>query len=207
MFLGSAGVGGGIATLGELGAQAPSTGGACDTFTYDPRDPVPTLWTPALFTIPQDRRRLEYRQDILYYLTEPLDTAIEIAGESEVILYASSSAPDTDFFARLVDDDPGGRAMEVSYGMVRARHRTSFEQEELLTPGQVTEFRIQLGPTACRFVKGHRIRLEITSSDFPNHDRNHNVGRNDLFDAELAVAEQQVFHTQEYPSRLVLPVV
>jgi putative CocE/NonD family hydrolase len=90
--------------------------------------------------------------------------------------------------------------------MVRARHRNSLDCEEFLAPGEVTDFRIQLGPTACRFLKGHRIRLEITSSDFPNFDRNHNTGRNDLEHTELVTARQSVHHSAEYRSRLMLPV-
>ena len=90
--------------------------------------------------------------------------------------------------------------------MVRARHRHTFDREDLLTPGEVTEFKITLGPTACCFLKGHRIRLEVTSSDFPNHDRNHNTGKNDLADTELLPAQQEVHHTSAYPSRLILKV-
>jgi len=178
----------------------------CDAYTYDPKDPVPTLWTRDLFTVPSDRRTLEYRQDILRYRTPPLERDVEVVGHPEVVLYASSSAPDTDFFARLVDEPPDGPALEVCYGMVRARHRNSLDREELLTPGEITEFRIRLGPTACRFLKGHRIRLEITSSDFPNFDRNHNTGRNDLADTELVPARQRIFHSGRYASRLILRV-
>jgi len=194
-----------VEASGGLSAQAPGEE-PCDVYVYDPKDPCPTLWTRALFTLPSDRRQLEYRQDILYYRTPPLEEEVEIVGYPEVVLYASSSAPDTDFFARLVDEHPDGPALEVCYGMVRARHRNSLDREELLTPGEVTEFRIKLGATACRFLKGHRIRLEITSSDFPNHDRNHNTGRNDLADTELVSAEQKIFHSAQYPSRLIVNV-
>ncbi|MBT5873989.1 MAG: CocE/NonD family hydrolase, partial [Candidatus Latescibacteria bacterium] len=120
--------------------------------------------------------------------------------------FAASTARDTDFFARLVDEDPDGAAIDVCYGMIRARHRKSLEEEHFLVPGEVTQFEITLGATACRFMAGHRIRIEITSSDFPNHDRNHNTGKNDLKDAQLLVAHQQIFHSTEYPSRLLLPV-
>jgi len=194
--------------VGESGVLAETSPAdePCDTYTYDPNDPVSTLWTTALFTVPSDRRQLEYRPDILYYRTPPLTEEVDIVGYPEVVLYASSSALDTDFFARLVDEDPEGQAIEICYGMVRARHRNSYDREELLTPGEATELRIKLGPTACRFTKGHRIRLEITSSDFPNHDRNHNTGKNDLADTELVTAEQKVFHSAEYPSRLVVQV-
>lgn len=188
---------------GSLVLEAPAEEGY-DAYTYDPKDPCPTLWPRTLFTHPSDRRRLEHRRDILYYRTAPLEEEVEIVGYPEVVLYASSSAPDTDFFARLVDEDPDGPALDVCYGMVRARHRNLLDEEELLTPGEVTELRIKLGATACRFPKGHRIRLEITSSDFPNHDRNHNTGRNDLADTQLVPAEQRVFHSKECASRLVV---
>ena len=190
---------------GTLDADGPS-GDEPDEYTYDPRDPTPTLWTTALFTLPSDRRKLEYRSDILYYRTPPLEREVEVVGYPEVVLYASSSAPDTDFFARLVDEDPEGIALEVCYGMVRARHRNSWQREELITPGEVVEYRIKLGATACRFLKGHRIRLEICSADFPNHDRNHNTGGNDLLETRLVPAHQRVLHSAEHPSRLILPI-
>ncbi|MDP6110987.1 MAG: CocE/NonD family hydrolase, partial [Planctomycetota bacterium] len=180
--------------------------GSCDTYTFDPNDPVPTLWSRSLFSSPADRRKLEHRQDILYYRSEPLDQEVEVVGYPEVVLYASSSAPDTDFFARLIDEEPDGPATEVSYGFMRARHRNSYDTEELLNPGEVTEFRIKLSAAAIQFQAGHRIRIEITSSDFPNHDRNHNTGRNDLVDTELRKAEQTIHHSPEFPSRLIMPV-
>lgn len=178
-----------------------------DSFNYDPKNPVPTLWGKGLFFEPSDRRLLEHRRDILYYRTPLLDEDIEIAGYPEVILYASSSALDTDFFARFVDENPDGQALESCYGMVRARYRNSMEREELLKPGEITEFRIKLGATACCFRKGHRIRLEITSSDFPNYDRNHNTGKNDILDADMVIAQQKIFHSLGYRSSLILPVV
>jgi putative CocE/NonD family hydrolase len=150
---------------------------------------------------------LEHRKDILYYRTSPLTEDVEVVGYPEVILYASSSCPDTDFFARLVDEHPGdGPAIEVCYGMIRARHRNGLDVEELLEPNAITEFRIRLGATANRFRAGHRIRLEITSSDFPNHDRNHNVGRNDLEDVELQIAHQRIHHGAGWLSKLILPI-
>ena len=204
-YLHSNGVANPINSSGTLSTEAPALE-VTDSYTYDPVDPMPTLWGCDLFTLPSNRRLVEHRPDILYYLTPALVEEVEIVGYPKVVLYASSSAVDTDFFARLVDNDPKGLAIEVCYGMVRARHRNSLEVEELIEPGTVYEFRIKLGPTACRFLKGHRIRLEITSSDFPNHDRNHNTGRDDLADVELCTAEQKVYHSSTYPSRLLLPV-
>ncbi len=189
---------------GGLGTGSAS-GEATDTYTYDPNDPVPTLWSRALFTSPADRRQLAYRQDILVYRTDLLEKDVEVVGYPEVVLYAATSAADTDFFARLVDEHPdGGPALEICYGMVRARHRHSLDREEFITPGEVTEYRIRLGATACRFLKGHRIRLEITSSDFPNHDRNHNTGGNDLAETALVPAKQEVYHSKAYSSRLII---
>ncbi|HUT75365.1 MAG TPA: CocE/NonD family hydrolase [Armatimonadota bacterium] len=202
-FLSSGGDAGHPTGSGLL-TPTPPADEASDRYLYDPRDPVPTLWSPELFSGAPDRRALEYRRDILYYRTPPLTEPVEVVGYPEVILHASSSAPDTDFFAALVDERPDGPALQVCSGIVCARHRHSLQRTDFLTPGEVTEFRIRLGPTACRFLAGHRIRLEITSSDFPNYDRNHNVGRNDLADAELVPAQQTVFHSRQDCSRLVL---
>lgn len=190
---------------GKLVIDKPAGDQTEDCYTYDPDNPVPTLWGPMYFTEPANRRTLDYRNDILRYHTKPLTEDWEIIGKPEVVLFAASSAPDTDFFARLVDEDPQGVAVDVSYGMIRARHRNGLNCNDPLIPDQITEFCIPLRPVACRFVKGHSIRIEITSSDFPNFDRNHNLGRNDLYDAELAVAKQRVIHSTKYPSRLVMP--
>jgi len=184
----------------EPGSDAPT-----DACRYDPRDPVPTLWSRQMFAGPTDRSRLDYRRDILRYRTPPLPEDVEIAGRPEGVLYAATSARDTDFFVWMSDENPDGRAPHVASGVVRARHRRCIESEDLVTPGEVVEYRIRLSDIACRFRAGHRIRLDIASSDFPNFDRNHNTGRNDLFDTELRVAEQTVHHTREYPSRLILP--
>jgi len=187
---------------------APSRKESCDSYDYDPGNPVPTLWSHDFYKVPTDRRSLEYRSDILYYQTSLLNKDIEIAGYPEAVIYASSSSRDTDFFIWLVDEFSNGLALEICNGMIRARWRNSvdFEREELLNPGEVTEFRIKLGPTSCRFLKGHRIRLEITSSDFPNYDRNHNIGRNDLSDSEMIIANQKIFCSQVFLSRLILPI-
>jgi uncharacterized protein len=205
LHLNSTGSVGMRASGGLLQVARPTTAG-CDRYTYDPRNPVPTLWTRDLFTVPADRRKLSYRDDILCYRSAPLEQAVEVIGYPQVVLYASSSAPDTDFFARLVDETPDGLALEVCYGMVRARHRNGLDRVELLTAGTVTEFRISLGATANWFAPGHRIRLEITSSDFPNHDRNHNIGANDLQDARMVAAEQSLYYGPEQPTRLILPL-
>jgi putative CocE/NonD family hydrolase len=180
----------------------PSTRG----YDYDPQNPVPTLWDRTLFTTPSDRNQLIHRNDILRYRTPPLACDVEIAGKPSVVLHVSSTAPDTDFFARLVDEHPDdGPARDICYGMTRLRHRRGLDRNDPTTPGETIELRIELGHTACRFLAGHRIQLEITSSDFPNHDRNHNTGGNDLFETNMQPATQTIHAGGEHASKLVLP--
>ncbi len=206
LYLGGSGRARFIDTPGVL-TEDPAIDDSEETFISDPNHPVPTLWEPDWFSRVADRSELNHRTDILRYRTEPLTAELEIAGNPSVLIHASSDAPDTDFFARLVAEAPDGTTMEICYGMTRGRHRNSLDQEELLVPDEVVPIQIQMGITACRFPIGHRIRLEITSSDFPNHDRNHQTGRNDLRDPELRVARNTIWCTRESPSRLILPVV
>jgi len=177
-----------------------------ESYIYDPHDPVPTLWDSNLFTSPSDRRNLEYRPDILNFKTKILEKDIIIIGYPKVILFISSSAPDTDFFARLIDITPDCSTMDVCQGMIRARHRHSPAKNDFLTADEIYKFSITLSPTACCFKKGHRIGLEITSSDFPNYDRNHNTDKDNLSDPELVPAKQTIFYSKKHCSRLILPV-
>jgi len=205
LFLASGGKANTPAGDGRLMSKVATA--ASDRYRYDPRDPVPTQWGKTMFTVPADQRPLAKRQDILVYQTEPLTEPVDVTGHAEVTLYAASSAPDTDFFARLIDVAPDGVARDVAMGMVRARYRDRLTKPKLLKPGEVTRFTIRLGPTSNEFRPGHRIRLDITSSDFPNYDRNHNTAADQNADAELAVAEQTVHHGGRWASKLVLPVV
>jgi putative CocE/NonD family hydrolase len=206
LFLSSDGAANTPAGDGKLVAQSPAKP-VTDRFCYDPRDPVPTLWASTTYMIPNDQRPLAHRKDILVYQTEPLDRLLEVTGYPEVQLYAASSAPDTDFFARLIDVSPDGTAREVAMGMVRARFRDALSKPKLLKPGEVTPFKIRLRPTSNEFQPGHRIRLDITSSDFPNYDRNHNTAADQNADATLAVADQTVHHGGGWKSKLILPVI
>jgi uncharacterized protein len=205
-FLTSDGAANTPAGNGRLVEQKPAKTGH-DTYDYDPHDPVPTLWTPSLFTVPADQRKLAGRRDILVYASAPLAADLETIGYPEVVLSASSSCPDTDFFARLIDVAPDGRAIDVASGMVRARYRESLENPRLLKPGEAAEFRIRLRPTAHRFLARHQIRVDITSSDFPNYDRNHNTAADQNADAELVTARQTVYHGGTQSSRVILPVM
>ena len=191
---------------GKILNKQPATESS-DQYSYDPANPVPTLYSKAAFTVPADQKPHAERQDILVYQSEPLSERLEVTGNPVVELFASTSAPDTDFFVRLIDVHPDGRAIDVSLGMVRTRYRDGLEKEKLITPGEIVSYKITLNPTSNAFLPGHRIRLDITSSDFPNFDRNHNTAANPNADAELAVAQQKIFHGGKHATALHLPVV
>jgi putative CocE/NonD family hydrolase len=206
LFLGSDGPANTPAGQGKLLRTPPPTA-ATDRYVYDPRDPVPTLFSPRFFTGVSDRRPLAHRQDILVYLTEPLREPLEVTGHPTVELVASSSAPDTDFIVRLIDVAPDGLARDVSMGLVRARYRNGLERPALLAPGEVVAYRIRMNPTSNVFLPGHRLRLDVTSSDFPNYDRNHNTPYDQNADARLAVAEQTIHLGGQRASKLILPQI
>ena len=176
-----------------------------DQYLYDPKDPVPSLLDAGTLLMPVDQRPLAGRKDILVYQTEPLVERVEITGDPVVELYAASSAPDTDWFVRLIDVAPEGLARDVSNGVVRARYRKGFDSPEFITPGEVVKYTIRMMPTSNAFLPGHRIRLDITSSDFPNYDRNHNTAANQNADATLVVAQQAVYSGGAHASRILLP--
>ena len=178
-----------------------------DRYTFDPRDPVMSIYLPNAQDGPGDQSPLNYRQDVLVFQTPPLESDMEVTGPIVVKLFAATSAPDTDWTAKLVDVDPSGLALNLTYGIQRARYRESFAQPSLLRPGQVYEYTLKLLPTGNLFKAGHRIRLDISSSDFPNFDRNHNTGLDYWDDDTLAVAHQTVYHDRRYPSRIILPVI
>ncbi len=191
---------------GVLSREAP-TDEPPDNYVYDPRDPVMTLYTAGGQQEPHDQRALAHRNDILSYATPPLETPLEVTGPITVKLWAASSARDTDFVVKLIDVWPDGFAQELCHGIVRARYRESFAQPTLIEPDAVYRYEIQVNPTSNLFRAGHRIRLDISSSDFPNFDRNHNTGLDDYADATLATARQTLFHDHSRPSHVTLPVI
>jgi putative CocE/NonD family hydrolase len=155
-----------------------------------------------------NQAQLEERQDVLVYTTPRLSDPVAITGPVSVTLYADSSAPDTDFTAKLVDVEPDGYCANIADGIIRARYRNGCDREEFLEPGKVTKFHIDLWDMAHTFLPNHRIRLEISSSNFPCFDRNLNSRVTPaLGSAEDArKAAQQVFHNATYPSHLSLPM-
>ena len=178
-----------------------------DSFVYDPSNPVPTGALGGYSRTPSDQRQTESREDVLVYTTATLAEAIEVTGPITVKLWVASSARDTDFTAKLVDVFPDGTARAINDGILRARYRDSKTHPALLTPGQPVEITIDVGATSNLFKAGHRIRLDISSSNFPRFDRNPNTGGPFGEDSKLLRADQTILHDANHPSRLILPVV
>jgi putative CocE/NonD family hydrolase len=192
---------------GRLTLEAPGPAQAPDRFTYDPWDPVPTSAAPAYSRLPSDQRSIEERHDVLVYTTEPLSQPVEVTGPITLTLWMSSTARDTDFTGKLVDVLPDGTARLLADGILRTRYRHSNTTLTLLEPNTPTELTIDIGVTSNLFKAGHRIRLEISSSNFPRFDRNPNTGGPFGEDTRLLRADQTIFHDRQRPSRLTLPVV
>jgi putative CocE/NonD family hydrolase len=180
-----------------------------DRYTYDPQDPVPTRGgtTLGLALGVFDQTKIEERDDVLVYTSDVLPADLEITGPIALKLFAASSAPDTDFTAKLVDVRPDGYAQNIAEGVIRARFRESLTSPTLITPEKVYEYTIDLWATSQVFKAGHRLRLEVSSSNFPRYDRNPNSGHDFAADAELQTAQQTIFHDNRYPSHLIMPVI
>ncbi|HEY8584697.1 MAG TPA: CocE/NonD family hydrolase, partial [Capillimicrobium sp.] len=202
---------------GRLAPEPADTSEPPDRYVYDPRQPVPTVGGATLMPSPligkhsgpRDQREVEARRDVLVYTSDPLPRDTEVTGTVTATLTVASSAVDTDFTAKLVDVHPDGRAISVVDGIQRARYRDGLDRPRLLEPGRPERLTVVLGATSMLFRAGHRIRLEVSSSNFPRFDRHPNVG-GDLHavtDADLVPAQQTVFHDAERPSYLELPVV
>ncbi len=204
--------GGGHAnSLGGDGALsfAPPGEEKADNFTYDPDNPVPTRGGTALGLAPgvYDQTEIEKRDDVLVYTGEPLQKELELTGPITLKLHAASSAVDTDFTAKLIDVRPDGYAHNLAEGIVRARFRESLSAPSPIVPGKVYEYSIDIWSTSHVLKPGHRIRLEVSSSNFPRFDRNPNTGHEFGVDRELTTARQTVFHNAASPSHLILPVI
>lgn len=186
-----------------------------DKYIYDPADPVPSIrgGTGArggISSDPIDQRVNEKRMDVLCYTSEGLKDDLEVTGPIKIILYASSLAKDTDFGGKLVDVHPNGTAYNVCFaasGLISARFRESLEKPSLIEPGKVYKYEIKLRPTGIVFKKGHKIRVEISSSDFPIFNRNLNTGKDPYTSTDMVKARQKIYHNAEYPSHIVLPII
>lgn len=189
---------------GRLTFEAPLEREPPDRFTYDPLDPVRSL-VGYPFTGPYDHQSIECR--VLTFTSEVLTEPLTIIGPVRTVLYAESSAPDTDWVVRLCDVWPDGRSMSVCDGILRARYRTSFEHPQLMSPAQAYRFEIDLWATAQVFQPGHRFRVHVTSSDFPRYARNLNTGEDPNDEVQPRVAVNTIFHDAMYASHVLLPVL
>ena len=215
-YLHSAGSAGTKAEDGVLSRRAPEQEDP-DSYLYDPRDPVPTVggasFLPGLFVAanagPRDQREVEQRADVLCYTSAVLERDLEVTGPVRLVLYVSSSALDTDFTGKLVDVHPDGTALVLTDGILRARYRESLSSPQLMTPGEVYRLEIDLVATSNVFAAGHRLRLEVSSSNFPRFDRNTNSGGviATETEADFVRATNTVWHDELRASHLVLPVI
>jgi len=202
-------VGNGMLSRDEPGSESP------DRFIYDPHSPVPTVGGAIIGAIagaggvvgPLDQYRIEKRNDVLCYTTPELKEDIEVTGPLQVHLFASTSAKDTDFTAKFIDVYPDERAYNLGEGIIRASGRNLTEKPELIHPGEVYEYVITVGQTSLVFRKGHRIRIDISSSNFPQFDRNMNTGNPVGEDAQGIPALQTIYHQPGYASYIDLPVI
>lgn len=193
---------------GALG-DAPPHGEPADSYRYDPARPFPFLTEPTSSQIggPDDYAAPQRRDDVLVYVSPPLEHDTEVTGPIGVELYAASSAPDTDFMAMLLDVHPSGFAQRLCDGMVRARFRDGMAAPSLIVPGEVYRYAIDCWNVSQVFRRGHRIGLQITSSAFPKYDRNLNTGEALATGTRMAVAEQTIYHDAERPSCVILPII
>ncbi|MGE0553876.1 MAG: CocE/NonD family hydrolase [Gemmatimonadales bacterium] len=196
---------------GILRRDEPGAGPA-DRFTYDPANPVPSVSSRtagARGGLPQgsvDNRAVETRDDVLVYTTAPLESGIEVTGPVQAQIYFATDVLDTDLAVKLLDVAPDGRALNLAEGIARAKYRDSFAEPAALTPDRVYALTIELFPTSNFFEAGHRIRIEIAGSDFPNFGRNLNTMDSDT-GSDYRVAHTRIEHSVDHPSHVLLPIV
>jgi uncharacterized protein len=193
---------------GTISPQPPTSEEPPEGYSYDPASPTPTVGGRiGGIGGPRDQSRLAARGDVVCFVSDELPESLEIIGRATLVLYAASSAVDTDFVAKLVDVYPDGLPILISSGLARARYRHGYDHETLLEPGAVEEYHINLGPTAVRLPVGHRLGVYVCSSDFPWFDRNMNTGNALGVDDHGVIARQVIYHEPSWPSRLEFNIV
>lgn len=211
-FLHSGGKANSLRGDGSL-STSPAKSEAADSYVYDPGNPVPTIGGPLCCAQelmepgPRDQRSAENREDVLVYSIGPLEQELNVTGPVSATLFAKSSAVDTDFTGKLVDVAPDGFAMDVAEGILRMRYRDSREHASLINPGQTYQITLDLWSTSNVFQRGHILRLEISSSNFPRFDRNLNTGEEIKFGRRFVSATNTILHDAQHPSAIVLPVI
>ena len=197
---------------GTLSTAAPKNEPA-DRFVYDPGAPVPSKAGPICCTFSNepagavDQREIESRNDVLVYTSAPVERETEVTGPVSAVLYVSSSAKDTDFTVKLLDVLPDGTAFNLQEGIQRARYRDGYRKPTLMEPGGVYRVEVSLQATSNVFLPGHRIRVEVSSSNFPRFDRNMNTGGVNWDESTGVSATNTIHHTAKYPSHILLPIV
>jgi len=184
-----------------------------DSYIYNPAFPVPTLGgntccNPDIVSWgAYNQSSIEARNDVLVYTSDSLDFDVEVTGSIIVKLYASSNCIDTDFTAKLVDVYPNGSAINIADGILRARYRESTQYQKLIEPNKVYEYDIDLWATSNVFKKDHKIRVDISSSNFPRFDRNLNTGGDFALEYDFKIASQKIHHNKDFQSHIVLPII
>jgi putative CocE/NonD family hydrolase len=207
---------------GRFSAELPPADAPADHYTYDPGDPTPR---PDFYEEPDEPTKVQSveeklkaaeayhlqvtqsRKDILVYTSEPMRQPLTFAGPLSAVLYASSSARDTDWFMRLIEVDKAGKLFPLVEGKIRARFRRSTQTPELLEPNKVYEYTLDLWQTGITIPSGHRLRVEVASASFPLFSRNLNTGGHNEIETRYVKADQAIYHNQQYPSHVLLPVI
>lgn len=198
---------------GRLERDTDHAGSDSDSYVHDPATPF-TIYrattgqdTDVWLGGSRDRREIESRNDVLIFDTAPLEAPLDVTRPVKAVIYLSSSAVDTDLDLTLVDVFPDGRAMGVYQGALRVRFREGMDREVLMEPGQMYPVEVDMNVVSNTFKPGHRIRLEVASARYPNHDRNLGTGGDNFTESEGVIAENTIRHSEDYPSRLILPIV
>ena len=213
MYLSSKGNANTLKGDGVLSLMSAGDNTTPDSFTYDPMNPVPSLGGNVCCTGGAidagsfDQREMELRDDILVYSTDPLAEGIEVSGFIETTLYVSSDARDTDFTIKLIDVHPDGAAYNLDETIQRVRYREGYDKELFMEKGQVYKLNLSPMSTSNYFAKGHRIRIEVSSSNFPRFVRNLNTGGNNFDESKGVIARNTIHHSGKYPSLIRLPIV
>jgi len=211
-FLHSGGKANSLRGDGFLSTAAPKSE-APDSYIYDPGNAVPTIGGPLCCAQelmepgPRDQRSVENRDDVLIYSMGPLGEDVEVTGPIKMTLFVKSSAVDTDFTGKLVDVAPDGFAEDVAEGILRLRYRDSQEHALLMNPGETYRISVDLWSTSNVFLRGHTLRLEVASSNFPRFDRNLNTGEEIKSARRFVSAKNTILHDAAHPSALVLPIM
>ena len=198
---------------GRIDTVTPAADEPPDRYRYDPADSVPSrgghsCCAPDVAPVgPYDQAEIEQRADVLVYSTPALEQPVEVTGPISFTLFAVSSAVDTDWTAKLVDVYPDGHAINLNNSIIRARYRASLEHTSLITSGHTYKYVFNIWPTSNVFLAGHKIRLEVSSSNFPHYDRNPNTGHPLGVDAVMQFADQTAYHDGQHASFVTLPII